>query len=340
MAALMWISHSERPLKVDELCHALAVEIESPNLNSNNVPSIGTVLACCEGLLAVDKEVSTVRLIHSTLQEYLRAQPELLGAAHSTMAETCLSYLTSQQVKALSTNPSSGPQEMPFLEYCSLYWGMHAKRDLSECAKLLALKLFDEYNNHISTKIFFKAQRPYPHLDFDKPSLFSGLHSASMFGIVELVASLVEVEGCNINQKDCTGSTPLMWAASNGCERVVKILLEQDNVNSNKPDNSGRTPLCGAARNGHAGVVNVLLELGDVSPDIPGNSGKTPLCYAALNGREGVVKILLPVFKSIRMPWRQDLGESTRLIMSWRQDVRILVKTGSTRKGGCQSQQT
>ena len=28
MATLMWISHAEEPLKPDELCHALAVEIE------------------------------------------------------------------------------------------------------------------------------------------------------------------------------------------------------------------------------------------------------------------------------------------------------------------------
>jgi len=43
MAALMWISHVERPLKANELCHAQAVEIGSPNLNVDNVPSIGTL---------------------------------------------------------------------------------------------------------------------------------------------------------------------------------------------------------------------------------------------------------------------------------------------------------
>jgi len=48
-----------------------------------------------------------------------------------------------------------------------------------------------------------------------------------------------------------------------------------------------------------------------------------------LGGYSRILARVLPVFKSIRMPWRQDLGESTRLIMSWRQDVRILVKTGS-----------
>ena len=54
MAALMWISHAERPLKADELCHALAVEIGSPGLNTDNVPSIGTLLACCQGLVVKD----------------------------------------------------------------------------------------------------------------------------------------------------------------------------------------------------------------------------------------------------------------------------------------------
>ena len=41
MAALMWISHSEQPLKVDEICHALAVEMGSTSINTNNVPRSG-----------------------------------------------------------------------------------------------------------------------------------------------------------------------------------------------------------------------------------------------------------------------------------------------------------
>ena len=161
MAALMWISHSERPLKANELCHALAVEIGSSNLNVDNVPSVGTLLVCCQGLIVVEKESSAVRLIHFTLQEYLRAHPDLFGAAHSKMAETCLSYLNSQQVKALPIFPFIGPQNTPFLEYSSVYWGVHAKRNLSDCAKQLALKLFDHQSHHISTKILLEAQKMY-----------------------------------------------------------------------------------------------------------------------------------------------------------------------------------
>ena len=188
MATLMWISHSERPLKASELCHALGVEIGSLDLTTDNVPSIGTLLACCQGLVTVDKEASTVRLIHFTLQEYLRCHPEIFGTAHSTIAETCLSYLNSGKIRALSTSSSPDLQDTPFLEYSSLHWGMHAKRDLSECAKLLTLKLLNDYSNHVSSKILLGTQKQhFGTADFDKISLFSSLHCASFFGIVDVM---------------------------------------------------------------------------------------------------------------------------------------------------------
>ena len=294
MIALMWISHSERPLKVDELCHALGVEIGSPDLDVDNVPSVRTLLTCCQGLVSVDEEASTVRLIHFTLHEYLCAHPELFHRAHSTMAETCLSYLNSHQVKALSTTPYPNLRGTPFLEYSSLYWGMHARTDLSDCAKQLALKLFDGCSNHISTEILLSAEESrFFHVDPNALSLFGGLHCASFFGIAELVADLVGAEGCDVNQTDCIRNTPLVWAALNGHEEVVKILLELDDVNPDKPDINGRSPLCGAAENGHEGVVKILLERDDVNPDKPDFLGRTPLFCAAKNGHEAVVKILL-----------------------------------------------
>ena len=248
MAALMWLSHAERPLKVDELRHALAVEIGSPNLNDDNVPSIGTLLACCQGLVVVDGGASTARLVHFTLQEYLQAHPDLFTAAHSAMAETCLSYLNSQLVKAISAGFSLGFQNMPFFEYSSLYWGVHAKRKLSDCSRQLALKLFGDCNNHISTGILLKAQSPYRYSFYsNRISPFGGLHCASFFGIVEIVAGLVEIEGCNVNLPDCGGSTPLIWAAHNGHEGAVKILLGRDGIKPDKPDNDGQTPLHHAA---------------------------------------------------------------------------------------------
>jgi len=138
--------------------------------------------------------------------------------------------------------------------------GSARKRDLSDCAKQLALKLFDDYSNHISTEILLNEREGY-YLAYgsDESYLFTGLHCASFFGIVEVVAFLVEVEACDINQLDLAGATPLMWAARNGHEGVVEILLGRDDVEPDKPDNYGQAPLLQAARNGHEGVVKLLL---------------------------------------------------------------------------------
>jgi len=220
-----------------------------------------------QGLVALDKETSSIQLIHFTLQEYHQAHPELFGKAHSAMAETCLSCPNSIQVKTLSAAPSPDLQGTPFLEYPYLYWGMQAKRDLSDCAKSLALKIFDDYSTHVFTKILLEPQELYSYtLGFNGLFLFSGLHCGSLFGIDEIVACLVEVEGCDVNEEDCVGNTPLVLAAQNGHEGVVNNNTPQTNISSNNPDKNGQTPLECVALNGLERVVNIPLGRDGVNP--------------------------------------------------------------------------
>jgi len=293
MEALMWISHAERSLRADELCHALAVELGSTNFHVDNVPSIRTVVSCCQGLIAVDRGASTVRLIHPTLQQRLSTHPDISRRPHSAMAEICLTYLNFEQVKAISAGSSPDIRDIPFLEYCSAYWGVHAKKELSARAKSLALELFREYGGHISARLLLE-QEDYLDRDDPYPSFqFSGLHCASFFGIVDVVAALVQMECYDINGRDFLGHTPLVWAARNGHEEVVSILLGREGVDPDKPDNYAQTPLSYAAWGRHEGVVKALLEQEEVCPDKPNNYNKTPLSYAAWGGSEEVVKMLL-----------------------------------------------
>ena len=127
--ALMWICHSERQLGAEELCQALAVDIGSTNYNADDAPSIQTVLSCCQGFVVVDNGGSAVRLIHYTLREYLVSHHSFFQSPHSTIAETCLKYLNSERVIALSGSRSQSTQHSPFLQYSSLYWGVHLKKD-------------------------------------------------------------------------------------------------------------------------------------------------------------------------------------------------------------------
>jgi len=291
MEALMWISHAERPLRVDELCHALAVELGSTDFNTDNVPSMSTLVGCCQGLIIVDKKASIVRLIHFTLKEYLSAHPNLFSRPHSAMAEVCLTYLNSEQVKAISPDLPPDMFDTPFLEYCSVYWGVHAKKELSDYGKSLALQLLQEYDSHISAKSLLEQAVCFTDISFR--SFFSGLHCASFFGIVEVVAAIIEMGCHDINGEDLGGSTPLARAAQNGQEEVVKLLLEQEEINPDKPDIEDKTPLLIGAMYGHEEVVKILLGQDGVNPDQPEIDGGTPLSFSAWSGHEGVVKILL-----------------------------------------------
>ena len=124
--ALMWVSHAVRPLEIDELCQALAVELGSKDFNAGNAPSMLTLMSCCQGLITMDKETSTVRLIHPTLQEYLSARPDLFKTPHSTIVRVCSTYLSSKQVKAAYSR--HGSLGAPFRTYSSEYMEVHNKK--------------------------------------------------------------------------------------------------------------------------------------------------------------------------------------------------------------------
>jgi len=153
MEVLMWVSHAERPLHVDELCNALGVEEGSSGLNSRSIPEIEALLACCLGLVTVEKSSSTVRLVHNTLQEYLSHNPNLFLKPHSRIAEACLTYLNFRHIRALSSTLRSVPPTAPFLIYASCHWGAHARRETTESVKTQALKLLCAYDKNVSSKM-------------------------------------------------------------------------------------------------------------------------------------------------------------------------------------------
>ena len=325
IAALIWVSRSERPLRSQELLHALGVEVGAEDFSNRNVPSIRTVLGSTLGLVKIDQHTSTVRLLHFTLREYLRQHPTLFVTADSMMAEICLTYLNYPSIRA-SSNPDNARGKSPFLEYATCFWGTHAGREVTESVKSLSLRLLDRYEKHVSAPILWreKIREPYFHEDVHG---ISGLHCIAFWGIAEIAIAMLEGKKWDVNGHDSRGDTPLMWAirsghytlaellleqgdiqpdvtvrgdrtvfsfaAESGNERAVKLLLELGNINPDSRDSKGRTALSFAAAGGHEGVVRLLLEREGVNPNSWDNNGRTPLSFAASGGHEGVVKLLL-----------------------------------------------
>jgi len=195
MQVLMWVSHSQRSLSANELCHALGVEAGSTDLNIQNIPSIKTLLACTLGLVTVEKSwySSTVRPVHYTLQEYLSHNPNLFPKPHSMIAEVCLAYLNFHEVRGISPTLYSAPPTVPFVEYASRYWGTHARRETTENVKRLALQLLNGFDKHISSKLLLLDEMDYWDQPFDwegSPRGFTGLHGAAYLGCVEITVSV------------------------------------------------------------------------------------------------------------------------------------------------------
>jgi len=300
LKVLMWVLYSKRPLRADELCHALGVEIGSFGLDPKNVPVLRTLQSSCLGLVTVEASSSTVRLVHFTLQEHLLSNPTLFHSPHATIAEVCLTYLNFGCIRDLSPTLLSAPAALPLLGYASCYWGEHTSMGVTENVKILALRLLDRFDEHISAQLLLLNYREtgalWPYLNTERgPKGFTGLHAVSFFGVVEIVAGVLEMKKWDVNASDCMGSTALAWAAIRGYEEVVEMLLKREDVNPDQANTrDGRTPLLLAAEYGHEKVARMLLEREDINPNQAASQhGLTPLSWVARRRHEGIAKLLL-----------------------------------------------
>ena len=193
MKVLMWVLYSEQPLRTEELCHALGVEQGSTDLDPENIPALRTLLASSLGLVTVEASSSTVRLIHFTLQEHLLSDPILFHSPHSTIAEVCLTYLNFRCIRDLWPVVGSAPATIPFLGYSSYYWAEHTRKGMTENVKVLALRLLNKFDDHISAQLILLPYNEYfplhPYFDCKEGPLgFTGLHGTAFLGIVEILA--------------------------------------------------------------------------------------------------------------------------------------------------------
>ena len=90
----MWITHARRPLKVNELQHALAIEEGASGLDKDNILGVEDLISPCVGLVTINQTDQTVRLVHYTTQEYFgRRDQKYFPTAESQLATVCLTYL-------------------------------------------------------------------------------------------------------------------------------------------------------------------------------------------------------------------------------------------------------
>lgn len=295
---LSWITHAYRPLKLAEIQHALAVEKGDSNLDKDGIPEEDIMVSACAGLVTVDQESNTIRLVHYTAQEYFEhARMTRFPYAQVTIAATCLTYLSFDAFNKRSSSEDEVEnltRAYPLAAYAAQHWGDHARGDPEEVIEELALAFLKQGTKvSVSYQMMHRATHGFVAGSNSQKGL-TGLHIASQFGLARIVRTLLSLGDVDPNACDLNRETPLSWAASRGHEDVVRQLLGHQGIKANTRNMLGRTPLALAAASGNAAVVRLLLEAGDVELDAKDNYySQTPLWQAADRGHKEVVELLL-----------------------------------------------
>jgi ankyrin repeat protein len=342
---LTWIVYAVRPLQLEEVLHAVAVdelEPEDESVTKDCLTPPSKIVNTCAGMIRIDKESDVVGLVHKTTQEYFDKNGiNHFPHAHRDIATGCLRYL-SLHVFSSAYCPSNELFERrlkknALLDYAVRSLGDHISQGFDCSLKDLALKVFlDERITSSASQVLFVDLKQWlmgSQYSQQFRERFQGVHFAAYFGLTDIVKLLIGTGKVDVDSKDSGDQTPLSWAALKGHEAIVKLLLETGKVDVDSKDSwAGRTPLSWAAEKGHEAVVKLLLETGKVAADSKdSDGGRTPLSRAALNGHEAVVRLLLETGK-VDVDSKDSWTGQTPL--SWAAEngheavVRLLLETG------------
>ncbi|KIX98765.1 uncharacterized protein Z520_05226 [Fonsecaea multimorphosa CBS 102226] len=301
---LMWVSHARRPMTVQELQHAMALRPEDCDLDSDNFPSVKTLIDCCCGLVEVDYESSIIRLVHHSLEEYLRDHNHgLFTDANLVITKTCLQYMMLDSMRNLPYKNredfGTALEDFAFLRYAVLEWGHHAHSVPAEEIKDLALPLLSDSDCLITIARVRDFQSPEIRKWDNKAWTWAssggaGISLAAGFGLAELLRILIAENQYNLrlDARNLYGSTALHEAALHGHQEVAEILIE-NGANLLDTLYGQSTPLYLAVSYGQLEMVKLLLRYGRDQLDCAGPKGFTALHKAVEQGDEGMVTTLL-----------------------------------------------
>lgn len=309
LQVLGWITFAWRALTTLELRHALAVELNQPEFDENNLADIQDLVSVCAGLVTIDEESMAIRLVHYTLQEYLEnTQDKWFRNPQAQMALKCVTYLS---FSAFESGRCRRVQDMeerlrlhPFYHYAACNWGHHAREAETPYGDI-------EYFLCCQKKVEACSQLlPYSPILFGRHGRrkMYGLHLAAYFGIDSVVSG--QLVNTDPNSRDGNGRTPISYAVQNGHVAVVQLLLEHGADANLNYEFGSASPLLIAAFSGHLAIVKLLLDKG-AKVDSKNEYGGTALWHAMVEGHKAVVELLLEKGANIDS---KDINEQTPLM--------------------------
>lgn len=225
MKVLSWILKAKRPMKHQEIAHAVAIIPDQPFIAGylDFVAPVEDLVDSCEGLVLINRESETLSFAHPTANEYLIASSETLFLVDpdTTIAQACLTYLLFEEIQHLTTL-SALEDEMPkypLLDYASTHWSSHMHGAPEEIYIETIMRLFNQQSR---LKSILPALRD-ACLDYDDGPLWEessfeilkdGLWVASGLGLERVVARLIKMGADPETDSGHLGGMPFIWQSN------------------------------------------------------------------------------------------------------------------------------
>jgi ankyrin repeat protein len=290
LKALNWLTFAREHLQATALQHALIVKENMTDIEDcGDQPNIQVVVSLCGGLVTLEQESGTIRLVHETTQQYLqiyfRNQKE---DGDAEIAKVCLRYFSFPAFSQPFENTQSVKEHLtryPLSRYASRYWFIHVREGgLEEKFVPTILKTFETQSVRYSVYLI----AGYREGEFCfAPSMLHLLHLASKHGLCILCREILQP----LNKIQSLYFL-LPWQSSNFSKIFLGRLLKVWRITEVKTS-YGTTPLHYAAIEGHVDVVKLLLKKGANIKAQEGTSGATPLYLAVRFGQTDVARVLL-----------------------------------------------
>ena len=323
----------------------MAVKSGNTSLDPRHLPLQNVMVECCMGLVTVDQESSSMRLVHYALQEFFRDQREEFFPREKTklrrVALTTYLFLNDFVLGCCEAEAAIERlmKDFPLLRYASTNWGRHVQ--FSHCDRIYGLPLKLLYSppcralslqiQHFSQRYRAESWKP------DKVNSHNAFHCACNFGLQTAVCNILDSGDIDIDGATNIGTTALNWAASAGHVVLVKLLMSRG-VDSMKANWYG-TALHWAAEAGQCESISLLLNSG-MEINLRDTFGRTPLHCAS--DRRHILAMELLLDKGADPNARDNAGNvlihdaaqtgDERLMRRLLGDVRVHISATTIRK--------
>ncbi|KAI0248620.1 hypothetical protein BJV78DRAFT_1363407 [Lactifluus subvellereus] len=309
---LQCLTVANRPLRVEELAVALAVDFDPahpegiPRLNPNwrEEGQHQVILSACSSLIAIDDgDLQVVQFSHVSVKEFLisdilsrsRSSGDvscyhiLPERAHATLAQACLGVLLSLDNRVMKSNVG----DFPLAEYAARHWVDHARFDKVSPSILDAMEyFFDAKKPHWEAWLqFYDKDEPWDCFTDREEGYGAPLYYAVLCGFHDVVERLITKHSCNVNARGGQKLTPLAAALHKKDFRGAE-LLHQHGADVHVRNRRRRTLLHAATLDDSVDTMTWLLDHG-INVNVQDVHRQTALHLAVDYGRLNAARVLL-----------------------------------------------